>query len=51
MTESTKIRFLIICVICSVVAGIVGLQMIRIQNLDGAKRLLDDSETIRVSTI
>jgi cell division protein FtsI/penicillin-binding protein 2 len=44
MTESTKIRFLIICVICSVVAGIVGLQMIRIQNLDGAKRLLDDSE-------
>ncbi|MFA5611969.1 MAG: hypothetical protein WDA04_03825, partial [Anaerolineaceae bacterium] len=45
MSENIKTRFLIICVICSVVAGITGIQMIRIQNSEAAQRLLAASET------
>ncbi|NLC30233.1 MAG: penicillin-binding protein 2, partial [Chloroflexi bacterium] len=45
MSENIKTRFLIICVICSVVAGITGIQMIRIQNSEAAQRLLSASET------
>ena len=45
MSENIKTRFLIICVICSVVAGITGIQMIRIQNSEAAQRLLTASET------
>ncbi len=37
-------RFFIICVICSAIAGIAGVQLIRIQNLEGAKQILADSE-------
>jgi len=45
VSENIKTRFLIICVICSVVAGITGIQMIRIQNSEAAQRLLAASET------
>ena len=44
MSESIKTRFLIICVICTVVAGVVGVQMIRIQNTEPAQRLLAAGE-------
>lgn len=44
MTESTKTRFLIICVACSVVATVIILQMIRIPNTASAARILADSE-------
>lgn len=44
MSEPIKNRFLIICVICSVVAGIVAFQMIRIQNIEGAEKILAASE-------
>jgi cell division protein FtsI/penicillin-binding protein 2 len=37
-------RFFIICVLCSVVAGAVGIQLIRIQNIEGAKQILANSE-------
>ena len=45
MSDSIRIRFMIICVICSVVAGVVGLQMIRIQNIEGAERIMAASES------
>ncbi|NLG41456.1 MAG: hypothetical protein GX544_07105, partial [Chloroflexi bacterium] len=44
MSENIKTRFFIICVICTVVAGVVALQMIRIQNTEAAQRLLEASE-------
>ncbi len=44
MSESIKNRFLIICVICSVVAGVVAIQMVRIQNIEGAEKILAASE-------
>lgn len=44
MNENIKIRFLIVCVICSVVAGVVALQMVRIQNIEGAERILAAAE-------
>lgn len=44
MSESIKTRFLVVCVICTVVASVVGIQMIRIQNTEAAQRLLDASE-------
>ena len=37
-------RFFIICVLASVVAGVAGIQLIRIQNIEGAKQILADSE-------
>jgi len=37
-------RFFLICVICSVIAGAAGIQMIRIQNIEGAKQILAESE-------
>ena len=37
-------RFFIICVLASVVAGIAGIQLIRIQNIEGAEQILADSE-------
>jgi cell division protein FtsI/penicillin-binding protein 2 len=37
-------RFFIICVLASVVAGVAGVQLIRIQNIEGAKQILADSE-------
>ena len=44
MSEAIKNRFLIICVICSVVAGVVAIQMVRIQNIEGAEKILAASE-------
>ncbi|MDD2521815.1 MAG: penicillin-binding protein 2 [Anaerolineaceae bacterium] len=44
MSENIKTRFLIICVICSAVAGIVAFQMIRLQSTESAKALLAASE-------
>lgn len=44
MSDSLKSRFLFICVICSVIAGVVAFQMIRIQNIEGAERILAASE-------
>ncbi len=43
MSEKIKNRFLIICVICSAVAAIIGIQMIRIQSTKAAQQLLDAS--------
>jgi cell division protein FtsI/penicillin-binding protein 2 len=37
-------RFFIICVLASVIAGMAGIQLIRIQNIEGAKQILADSE-------
>lgn len=37
-------RFFIICVLCSVAAGAAGIQLIRIQNIEGAKQILANSE-------
>lgn len=37
-------RFLVICVLASVVAGLVGIQLIRIQNIEGSEQILADSE-------
>ena len=37
-------RFFIICVLFSLVAGAVGIQLIRIQNIEGAKQILAKSE-------
>ncbi len=44
MTESSKIRFLFICIACTVVAGAIILQMIRIPMLEGAATIMSDSE-------
>lgn len=43
MTHSTWNRFVVICVIATVIAGAVGVQMIRIQNVEGAQDILDRS--------
>ena len=37
-------RFFIVCVLASVVAGVAGIQLIRIQNIEGAAQILADSE-------
>ncbi|HOF28034.1 MAG TPA: hypothetical protein PLY06_01610, partial [Anaerolineaceae bacterium] len=37
-------RFFVICVVASVVAAAAGIQLIRIQNIEGAKQILEDSE-------
>lgn len=37
-------RFLIICVLLSLLAGMVGIQMIRIQNIESSKQILADNE-------
>ncbi len=44
MKTTNWTRFLIVCVACSLIAGAVGVQMVRIQNIEGAKQILADSE-------
>ncbi len=44
MNESIKNRYLMICVIGTVVASVIAFQMIRIQHIDGAQQILAFSE-------
>ena len=37
-------RYVLICIIVSLFAGVAGFQLIRIQNIEGAKQIMADSE-------
>ncbi|MFZ3069985.1 MAG: penicillin-binding protein 2 [Anaerolineaceae bacterium] len=44
MKPSSWTRFFVVCLVCSLIGGSVGIQMIRIQNIPGAQEILDQSE-------